>query len=66
MRNDGDAGLTAVAPHFSRLARPKHRFLSMGKPMPIARYMISPSDLWNLIGTAQSPPIVDNWSAKVA
>jgi len=27
--------------------------------MPVASYFISPNDLWNLIGTAQSPQIVD-------
>ena len=33
-----------------------------------ASYFISPSDLWNPIGTAQSPQIVDksNWPARVA
>ena len=36
--------------------------------MHIASYFISPNDLWNLIGTAQSPQIVDvrNRPAKVA
>jgi hypothetical protein len=31
-------------------------------------YFISPNNLWDMIGTAQSPQIVDtrNWPAKVA
>jgi len=36
--------------------------------MHSASYFISPNDLWDLIGPAQSPQIVDtrNWPAKVA
>jgi hypothetical protein len=34
--------------------------------MHSASYFISPSDLWDMIGTAQSPQIVDtrNWPAR--
>jgi hypothetical protein len=36
--------------------------------MHIASYFISPNNLWEMIGTAQSPLIVDTpvWPAKVA
>ena len=35
--------------------------------MHSASYFISPSDLWDMIGMAQSPPIVDtrDWLARV-
>src|SRR6187549_3345879 len=47
------------SPRLPKAHEPKHRFLCMEGAMDSANYLISPDELWKLIGTAHAPQVVD-------